>query len=302
MNCGKDGFPQAFRPAKTSTTGTKSRAKPAFSGHFSQMNLFFSLIFALSGPWSWPVEQQVIVHDWEKPDTSFSAGHRGLDLLSRVGAEVYASASGVVQYTGSIDSVPAISISHGEVRSTYQPVSAVVQVGQEVRKGELIGHLVRSGNHCQAVSCLHFGVKRDAEYLDPKLFLANTPRVVLIDPNGPPPLPAGVLPVTGPITSPMGWRIHPITGRRHFHDGIDFAAPCGTRVRSVDSGRVSFAGSKGGYGKRVEIKTRAGVASYSHLSKLLVRSGDEVERGSVVGNVGTTGTSTGCHLHFTPAS
>lgn len=266
------------------------------------MNLFLSYALALSGPWSWPVAGEVIVHDWEKPQTSYSAGHRGIDLLSRVGAEVYASASGVVQYIGSINSVPAISISHDDVRSTYQPVSPVVKVGQEVRKGELIGHLVRAGNHCTAVSCLHFGVKRGKDYLDPNLFLSTVPGVVLIDPNGPPPLPAGVLPVVGPITSPMGWRIHPITGRRHFHDGIDIAAPCGTKVRSVNSGRVTFAGVKGGYGKRVEIKTKGGVASYSHLSKLFVNEGEEVQRGDIVGNVGTTGTSTGCHLHFTPAS
>lgn len=266
------------------------------------MNLFFSFVFVLSGPWSWPVAGEMIVHDWEKPKTSYSAGHRGIDLLTLVGAEVYASASGVVHYIGSIDNVPAISISHGEVRSTYQPVVAVVKIGQEVRKGELIGHIVRRGNHCKAVSCLHFGVKRDAEYLDPNLFLTTTPKVVLINPNGPPPLPAGFLPVAGPISSPMGWRTHPITGRRHFHDGIDIAAPCGKKVRSVNSGRVVFAGSKGGYGKRVEVKTEAEVASYSHLSKLLVKKGDQIERGTVVGKVGTTGTSTGCHLHFTPAS
>lgn len=100
-------------------------------------------------------------------------------------------------------------------------------------------------------------------------------------------------PVEGRLTSTYGRRY----GR--MHRGIDVAAPTGTPIRAVQGGTVAFAGWKGGYGNTVDIAHGGGETTRSaHQSKLLVRTGDTVERGQVIGRVGTTGSSTGPHLHF----
>lgn len=100
-------------------------------------------------------------------------------------------------------------------------------------------------------------------------------------------------PVDGALTSEFGQR----NGRPHR--GIDVAAPIGTPIRSVQDGVVTFAGVRGGYGNTVEIDHGDGTATLSaHQSELLVAEGDRVRRGQVIGRVGTTGSSTGPHLHF----
>ena len=111
-------------------------------------------------------------------------------------------------------------------------------------------------------------------------------------------------PVMGTITSPFGWRTHPIWGYQALHDGIDFGAACGTPVRAPAAGTVLSTYYQSAWGNRVivdhGVKYGVGVASISnHLSGYAVSSGDHVERGQVIGYVGTTGWSTGCHLHFT---
>ena len=94
-------------------------------------------------------------------------------------------------------------------------------------------------------------------------------------------------------------RFHPILKRKIPHNGTDFGAPTGTPVRAASNGTVTYAGSNGGHGKFVKIKHASGYAtSYSHLSKILVRKGTRVKQGTVIGKVGTTGRSTGPHLHY----
>lgn len=105
-------------------------------------------------------------------------------------------------------------------------------------------------------------------------------------------------PVDGYITSGFGYRIHPIYGTRRLHAGTDFGAACGTPVRAAAAGTVVSAGWGGSYGIRVILTHGSGlVTTYNHMSGLAVRSGT-VSRGQVIGYVGTTGASTGCHLHF----
>ncbi len=103
-----------------------------------------------------------------------------------------------------------------------------------------------------------------------------------------------------PITSGFGWRVHPITGDRRFHYGTDFGAPTGTPVVAAYSGRVGVAGSLGGYGLTVTLQHNNGSQEtlYAHLSQIFVQPGEWVEQGSVIGRVGSTGNSTGPHLHF----
>lgn len=102
-----------------------------------------------------------------------------------------------------------------------------------------------------------------------------------------------------PVTSPFGYRIHPITGQRKLHTGMDFGVPCGVEVVSWGDGEVIMAGTAGGYGNRVEVDHGGGIIStYSHAESLRVSTGDQVAAGDVVTINGTTGTSTGCHLHW----
>lgn len=108
-------------------------------------------------------------------------------------------------------------------------------------------------------------------------------------------------PVPGRITSPFGWRIHPITHTRRFHDGVDLACSGGTPIHAADKGRVVHAGWWGPYGLAILIDHGSGVSTlYGHCMRgsLRVSSGQVVSRGQVIASVDSTGWSTGNHLHF----
>ncbi|TDD44350.1 M23 family metallopeptidase [Kribbella antibiotica] len=110
-------------------------------------------------------------------------------------------------------------------------------------------------------------------------------------------------PINTYITSPFGMRFHPILHRWKLHDGTDFGAGCGTPIRAAASGRVTDKYYNGGYGNRLFISHGViGGSSittvYNHLSRYQARVGERVTRGEIIGYVGTTGYSTGCHLHF----
>jgi len=108
------------------------------------------------------------------------------------------------------------------------------------------------------------------------------------------------LPRVAAVSSNFGWRIHPIHNRRQFHTGTDFAAPEGTPVVAAFSGRVAIADYLTGYGLTVALRHQEGSqeSRYAHLSAIYVQPGERVEQGQVIGRVGSTGTSTGPHLHF----
>lgn len=108
-----------------------------------------------------------------------------------------------------------------------------------------------------------------------------------------------VLPTRGRFTSPFGYRIHPISRVRKLHTGQDIGAPSGTPIVAAKNGRVSFAGRRGGYGNCIIIDHGGGVATlYAHQSRLAVGAGTQVSQGQVIGYVGSTGASTGPHLHW----
>lgn len=110
-----------------------------------------------------------------------------------------------------------------------------------------------------------------------------------------------IYPLTNPAptTSSFGWRTHPITGSRRFHSGVDIGAPMGAPVVAAGSGTIISAGWVGGYGKAIVIE-HSGVRQtlYGHLSEIFVEPGQTIEQGTVIGRVGSTGNSTGPHLHF----
>ena len=109
----------------------------------------------------------------------------------------------------------------------------------------------------------------------------------------------GMLPVHGRISSPFGWRVHPITHVRKLHTGVDLAAPIGTPIVAAGGGQVIWAGRKGGYGNAVMIDHGHGRTTlYGHMSSFCVRVGQVVAKGQLIGKVGSTGFSTGPHCHF----
>ncbi len=108
-----------------------------------------------------------------------------------------------------------------------------------------------------------------------------------------------VRPVEGRITSYFGRRFHPIIKKWKNHDGLDIAAPHGTPVKAGGDGRVIYTGWRGGYGKTIIIDHGNRVTTlYAHLSRIAVSTGTVVKAGQVIGYVGSTGYSTGPHLHF----
>ena len=106
-------------------------------------------------------------------------------------------------------------------------------------------------------------------------------------------------PVQGRLTSGYGSRFHPILGSARFHKGVDLAAATGTPIVAAADGRIVAAGWRGGYGRQVAIAHGGGIqTTYSHMSRIGVASGAAVRRGEVIGYVGSSGLSTGPHLHY----
>ena len=106
-------------------------------------------------------------------------------------------------------------------------------------------------------------------------------------------------PVSGPITSPFGMRMHPVYGRPILHAGIDIAAAQGTTIAAAADGRVIVAGTQGDCGKMVALDHHGGLSTiYCHMSQIFVGVGQDVQRGQAIGAVGMTGDATGPHVHF----
>jgi murein DD-endopeptidase MepM/ murein hydrolase activator NlpD len=111
-------------------------------------------------------------------------------------------------------------------------------------------------------------------------------------------------PVVGPVTSPFGYRIHPIYGYWGLHDGTDFGVSCGEGMRAASDGKVISRYYSSVYGNRLyldvgKVNGHNLTVVYNHATSYRVDVGDTVTRGEIVGYVGSTGWSTGCHLHFT---
>ncbi len=112
-----------------------------------------------------------------------------------------------------------------------------------------------------------------------------------------------IYPISGPITSPFGWRVHPIFKSRIFHSGIDIGGPNGGAIKASNDGRVIYSGWYGGYGKVVildhgVINGKPITTLYGHMSAINVSNGQNVKKGQTIGREGSTGYSTGPHCHF----
>jgi murein DD-endopeptidase MepM/ murein hydrolase activator NlpD len=108
-----------------------------------------------------------------------------------------------------------------------------------------------------------------------------------------------IWPVQGWVSSPFGARTSPFTGKREFHKGLDISAPNGTPIYAPAKGNVIFTGRDGGYGLSMMIDHGSGIKTrYAHLHSIAIKRGQKVTRGELIAYVGSTGRSTGPHLHY----
>jgi murein DD-endopeptidase MepM/ murein hydrolase activator NlpD len=120
--------------------------------------------------WDWPLKPAKLSSGFDRPPQNWLPGHRGIDLVGRSGDQVLAAGNGVVTFAGLVAGKGVVVIKHGSLRTTYEPVSALVTVGSRVRVGQVIGTLVAGESHCSTrttVSCLHWGLLRGEKYLNP---------------------------------------------------------------------------------------------------------------------------------------
>ncbi len=131
-----------------------------------------------AGPgYRWPVAgQPVVTRRFSPPPRPWLAGHRGVDIAGTSGEAIRAAGAGVVAFAGVVAGTGVVSVDHpGGLRTTYEPVLPLVHAGQRVTAGQPIGALVGGHPGCPVAACLHWGLRRGAEYLDPLLLLHAAP-------------------------------------------------------------------------------------------------------------------------------
>lgn len=131
---------------------------------------------APAGAGVWPlVPRPPVVAGFSPPATRFGPGHRGVDLAGRVGQPVRTALAGRVRFAGTVAGRGVVVVDHGGSRTTYEPVTASVRVGEQVTAGERIGRLQLAASHCFPRSCLHWGLVVDGDYRDPLTLVAAGP-------------------------------------------------------------------------------------------------------------------------------
>lgn len=160
------------------------------------------------GVWPLPPRPDV-VDGFDPPATPWGSGHRGVDLGGHVGQEVHTALAGTITFASRLAGRGVVVVDHGGVRTTYEPVSATVQVGDRVAKGAVIGTLQRASSHCFPRACLHWGLIRGETYLDP-LTLVGAGPIRLLPLSGP------VLPMSPQASTapPEALLPLPLTARR----------------------------------------------------------------------------------------
>jgi murein DD-endopeptidase MepM/ murein hydrolase activator NlpD len=132
------------------------------------------------GAFGWPIIPGRVVRRFDPPPRPWLAGHRGVDLAGSPGVEVHAAGAGTVVFAGKIAGRGVVSVMHpGGLRTTYEPVSPTVTVGDTLPLGGELGRLDPGHPGCPAIACLHWGLRRDDLYLDP-LALLGLGRVRLL--------------------------------------------------------------------------------------------------------------------------
>lgn len=124
----------------------------------------------------WPLSPRpAVVHGFDPPSAPWGAGHRGVDLLGHPGQQVLAAEAGTIRYAGRLAGRGVVVVDHGSTRTTYEPVTARVHVGQQVRAGAVIGTLEAFPSHCWPRTCLHWGLIAGDTYLNPLSLVGAAP-------------------------------------------------------------------------------------------------------------------------------
>jgi hypothetical protein len=153
-----------------------------------------------TGPWQWPLAgPHEVSRGFAPPASRFGAGHRGVDLPAEPGAVVRAAGAGRISYAGLLAGRGVLVVVHGGLRTTYEPVSSLHPVGTQVAAGEAIGHLEPGHLGCAAAACLHWGLKRGEEYLDPTRLVDRGPVRLLPVPDAGSSVDAGVPPAVSAV-------------------------------------------------------------------------------------------------------
>lgn len=188
------------------------------------------------------------------------------------------------------------------LRQTMRLVARLADLGQPAMPGDRLKILTAAGGS-DPDRLIYVGLRHGGASTECYVFRADAKSdYSCIDPNGTVGPEGMVAPISGGvITSKFGWRMHPILKRPKLHKGMDWAAPKGTPVVAVNDGTVNFAGVAGGYGNFVSVGHGEGIDShYAHLDSIEpgIANGVPVKKGQRIGYLGTTGLSTGPHLHF----
>jgi murein DD-endopeptidase MepM/ murein hydrolase activator NlpD len=124
-----------------------------------------------------------VVQRFDPPAKPWLPGQRGVDLEGRVGERVMSSGDGVVSFAGHVAGIGVVSVTSGDLRTTYEPVRPVVHRGDAVSRSTVIGRLVLAGSQCRPAACLHWGLLRGSTYLDPMALLGLAQvRLLPLDP------------------------------------------------------------------------------------------------------------------------
>ncbi len=135
---------------------------------------------ATTALWSAPLPEAAVTRPFDHLPHRYAAGHRGVDLAGAPGAPVLAAGDGIVAFAGMVAGRPVVSVDHpGGLRTTYEPVAASVGGGQAVARGSPLGVLMAGHAGCPVAACLHWGLRRGEDYLDP-MGLVAPPRIRLL--------------------------------------------------------------------------------------------------------------------------
>jgi murein DD-endopeptidase MepM/ murein hydrolase activator NlpD len=214
-----------------------------------------------------------------------------LRIQGRVGASLYRSARAA--------GVPA-RIVESYIRALTSQISVPSGISSDDRFDIIVEHRRAATGETETGQLLYAGLDRSSGRNLQLMQWASDGRSQWFEASGVGRESGGLQqPVPGPVTSNYGLRMHPILGYSRMHRGLDFRAAYGTPILAAADGRVTGAGWAGGYGRQVRLSHANGIAtSYSHMSRIAVSRGATIRRGQVIGYVGSTGLSTGPHLHY----
>jgi murein DD-endopeptidase MepM/ murein hydrolase activator NlpD len=171
---------------------------------------------AAAGPWGWPVPDPApeLLAEFARPAHAYAPGHRGLDLAVEPGSAVLAPADGVITLARRVAGTPVVVLAHGsrrgadELRSTFEAATATRPVGTLVRRGQVVARVEPWPEHCGTKACLHWGVRRGLDYLDPLTLLRGPVRLLPVGPPvpaRPPSAPDALRPVEAPRPQASSW-------------------------------------------------------------------------------------------------